>query len=143
MVLVEDNLLQTIRQGLTDELSAGVNYTQAAAKEQDMGLKKQFLNYAMDEMSHAQKLLGLLESMGQQAGRLDLTLFQEMDLLVDLLEYRAHEESAIFYYDILENLHEDESVKMLCRQIRQEEQRHLNNITDIIDGIKSGAYHDE
>ena len=138
---MEEKLLATIRQGLTDELSAAVNYTQSAAKQQDMVLQKQFLNYAMEEMSHAQKLLGLLESMEQSAGRLNLTMFHESDLLVDLLEYLAHEESAIFYYDILENLHDDDSVKMLCRQIRQEEQRHLKNITDIIDGIKSGAYH--
>ena len=138
--MVEAKLLETIRQGLTDELSAAVNYTQVAAGQVDMGLKKQFLNYAMEEMGHAQKLLNLLEALGEEAGRLELALFQEPDLLIDLIEYLAREESAIFYYEVLEKLHEDEAVKMLCRQIQQEEQRHYKHITEIVNGIKRGEY---
>lgn len=138
--MVEEKLLETIRQGLTDELSAAVNYTQVAAEQTNMGLKKQFLNYAMEEMGHAQKLLGLLEALGAEAGKLELTLFQEPDLLIDLIEYLAREESAIFYYEVLEKLHDDEGVKMLCRQIQQEEQRHFKNITAIVNGIKHGDY---
>ena len=138
--MVEAKLLETIRQGLTDELSAAVNYTQAAASQSDMGLKKQFLNYAMEEMGHAQKLLSLLETLGEEAGKLEMALFQEPDLLIDLIEYLAREESAIFYYEVLEKLHEDEAVKILCRQIQQEEQRHYKNITEIVNGIKRGEY---
>ena len=52
----------------------------------------------------------------------------------------AREESAIFYYEVLEKLHEDEAVKILCRQIQQEEQRHYKNITEIVNGIKRGEY---
>ena len=138
--MVEEKLLETIRQGLADELSAAVNYTQVAAGQTNMGLKKQFLNYAMEEMSHAQKLLSLLESWGAEAGKLELSLFQEPDLLINLIEYVAQEESAIFYYEGLEKLHDDEAVKMLCRQVQQEEQRHFKNITAIVNDIKHGDY---
>ena len=138
---MEEKMLTTIRQGLTDELSAAANYTQIAAEQKDMGLKKQFLNYAMEEMGHAQKLLNILEAAGEQAGPLELTLFQEPDLLIDLIEYLAREESAIFYYEVLEKLHTDEAVKLLCRQIKQEEQRHYKNLSEIVNGIKHGAYH--
>ena len=94
----------------------------------------------MEEMGHAQKLLSLLETLGEEAGKLELALFQEPDLLIDLIEYLAREESAIFYYEVLEKLHEDEAVKILCRQIQQEEQRHYKNITEIVNGIKRGEY---
>lgn len=138
--MIEEKLLKTIRQGLADELSASINYSQIAAEQKDMGLKKAFLNYAMEEMGHAQKLLNMLEVMGESAGTLELALFQEPDLMIELIEYLAREESAIFYYEVLEKLHDDEAVKILCRQIKQEEQRHYKNITEILNGIKSGEF---
>ena len=61
-------------------------------------------------------------------------------MLINLIEYVAQEESAIFYYEVLEKLHDDEAVKMLCRQVQQEEQRHFKNITAIVNDIKHGDY---
>lgn len=138
--MIEEKLLTTIRQGLGDELSAAVSYAEIAAGQRQMGLKKAFLNYAMEEMGHAQKLLAMLEAMGEEAGNIALDLFEETDLLAALIEYLAREESAIFYYEVLEKLHDDESVQMICRQIKQEEQRHYQNITEIVDKIKSGEF---
>lgn len=136
-----ENLVETIKKGLADELSASYNYMILAAKAKDTALKKAFLNYAIEEMSHGQKLLGLLERLGKNADEIFLKPFhQEDDLVIQLVEYVAQEESAIFYYEILEKLYDNAEVRSSIQQIIQEEQRHLNNIEEIFQKIKSGEY---
>lgn len=136
----QEKLLETLRQGLRDELSAAVNYTRLSAKIKNTALKKAFLNYAIDEMKHAQNLTALLEAMGASGDEILLAENIDDDLYIHLVNYIACEEAAIFYYDILEKLFVNEEIKLTLKQIQTEEERHLTNISEIFNKLKSGEY---
>ena len=138
--MLEEKAIETIKQGLSDELEATVNYILIAAGQGDNKLKKAFLNYAMEELGHAQKLINLLDLLEVESGKIPLEIKECDDVMVTLIEYIAKEESAVFYYEVLNKLHMDLEIQNLCKQIQQEEKRHLNNINEILTKIKSGEY---
>ena len=93
-------------------------------------LKQQFLQYAGDELNHAAKILRLMQENDIKAETID---FSESDegLREKMIEYIANEESAVFYYDILQKLHPDKEIVELCQRIKSEEELHLRNIKEI------------
>lgn len=137
---MDEKIGETIAQGVKDELEAALNYTAIAGRCNSVKLKRAFLNYAMEEMAHAQKLLSLTEHLALEVEPVALALTEPEDLMITLIENIAKEESAIFYYEVLTRLHSDEAIQVLCRGIQQEEKRHLSNISEILAKIKSGEY---
>ena len=134
---IDEKLAETLLQGYHDEVSAATDYLNFAKNFGDISTKIAFLNYTIEEVNHAVKLLQKIKE--HQVPLQQSTLATE-DVVGDLVEYIAHEESALFYYDILQKLSTDEYVVSLCSDIEKEEARHLATIREIlksIQGVKS------
>ena len=97
-------LAEILQQGLQDEMNSAFQYIALAGKHGDVAVKQAFLRYASEELQHAQELLGMLEQQQAEVREIPLTLENLDDLYLYLIEYMAHEESAIFYYEALEKL---------------------------------------
>lgn len=121
---------EILNRGFADEMTAAVEYLKIAGRYGDDMLKQQFLQYAGDELNHAAKILRLMQENDIKAETID---FSESDegLREKMIEYIANEESAVFYYDILQKLHPDKEIVELCQGIKSEEELHLRNIKEI------------
>lgn len=138
----QKEIVEVLQQGLQDEMNSAFQYIALAGKHGDNRVKQDFLQYAVDELQHAQKLLALLEQLEQPAGEIPLVLEEQEDLYLYLIEYMAKEESAVFYYEALEKLLPQPAVQRLCKEIQGEEQLHLTQIKAIYQRIREGKYHD-
>ena len=94
-------IIEVLRQGVRDEMNAAFQYMGIAGLHGDGELKQAFLSYAADELHHAEKLLTELRQRQGKAEEFTLQVGEWEDLFAFLIEYMAHEESAIFYYDTL------------------------------------------
>lgn len=135
-------IVEVLQQGLQDEMNSAFQYIALAGKHGDGTVKQDFLRYAAEELQHAQKLLQLLDQQQAEAGEISLVLEEQEDLYLYLIEYIAREESAVFYYEVLENLMQQPEVARLCREIRGEEQLHLQQIKQLYQQVKEGMGHD-
>jgi len=131
----EDVKKDILNRGLSDELNAASEYIRFAAAFGDLSLKRRFLQYAADELNHALKILQLMDNAHVKPETVEINLI-DGELLEELVEYIAKEESAVFYYDVLEKLHKDNEIMQLCREIKNEEERHLRNIKAIFNQAK-------
>ena len=135
-------LAEVLQQGLQDEMNSAFQYIALAGKHGDVAIKQAFLRYASEELQHAQKLLGMLEQQQVEVGEIPLTLENLDELYLYLIEYMAHEESAIFYYEALEQLVQQPEVARLCQEVRGEEQLHLRQMRELYQQVKEGTRHD-
>lgn len=133
---------KTLQQGLSDELSSAMHYTAMAGYHGNIAMKREFIGYAIDELLHAQKILELFEQLGEQPEKMEISMGDYSDLFGCLVEYLAKEESATFYYQVLQELQEDEKIKLACLMIQREEEKHLQKMTAILNRIKSGELHE-
>ena len=127
---MEETKKDILNQGLADELNAAAEYIGFAAKFGDLALKERFLQYAADELNHAIKILRLMCNAKVEPEKIDITP-TDGELIEELVQYIAKEEAAVFYYDVLQKLHQDGEVSSLCQEIKNEEDRHLRNIRQI------------
>ncbi len=82
-------LIEVLQQGLQDEMQAALQYIALAGQHGDYVMKDDFLQYAAEELQHAQKLLGLLRRMEAPAGEMALYVEEMGDLYLFLIEYMA------------------------------------------------------
>lgn len=136
--MAEEKVILTLKQGLEDEMVSAFNYIAAAAKYGDTDLKRELIGYAVDELLHAQKILDMFDMLAENPGKIKMKLLDSEDLYSYLIEYISGEESAVFYYHILEELQDAVAVKNVCRDMRREEEKHLARITLILNKLKSG-----
>lgn len=140
---MENNQIgEVLQQGLQDEMNSAFQYIALAGKHGDAAVKRAFLQYAVEELQHAQKLLGLLEQRQLPVGEIPLALEEMDDLYLYLIEYMAREEAAVFYYEALERLMQQPELERLCREIQGEEQLHLRQIRELYQQVKAGGRHD-
>ncbi len=140
---MENNQIgEVLQQGLQDEMNSAFQYIALAGKHGDAAVKRAFLQYAVEELQHAQKLLGLLEQRQIPVGEIPLALEEMDDLYLYLIEYMAREEAAVFYYEALERLMQQPELERLCREIQGEEQLHLRQIRELYQQVKAGGRHD-
>ena len=130
---IDEKLAETLLQGYNDEVTAATDYLNFAKNFGDISTKIAFLNYTIEEANHAVKLLQTIKEhrVPLQQGPLAAT-----DVIENLVEYIAHEESALFYYDVLKKLSPDEYVVSLCSDIEKEEARHLATIREILKSVQ-------
>ncbi len=133
---MKQQLLGVLYQGLEDEMNAAYQYTALAGKYGDVEIKQAFLRYAQDELRHAEKLLSMIGSLQDTMPQIPLEQEEQDDLYLFLIEYMAKEESAIFYYEALEQLMQQPELQLLCREIRGEEQLHLNQMRALYQQVK-------
>ena len=127
---MEETKKDILNQGLADELNAAAEYIGFAASFGDIALKERFLQYASDELNHALKILRLMQNAKVEPEKIAITPI-DGELIEELVQYIANEEAAVFYYDVLQKLHQDGEVTSLCQEIKNEEDRHLRNIRQI------------
>lgn len=127
---MEETKKDILNRGLADELNAAAEYIGFAAKFGDLALKERFLQYAADELNHAIKILRLMSDAKVEPEKIAITPI-DGELIEELVQYIAKEEAAVFYYDVLQKLHQDGEVSSLCQEIKNEEDRHLRNIRQI------------
>lgn len=126
---------EILNRGLADELNAAGEYINCAAMYGDATLKKQFLQYADDELHHALKIMRLMED--HEIIPQNITLDSPNGEMAEkMIEYIANEEAAVFYYEVLQKLHPDKDIVELCREIKTEEELHLRNIKEIFKQAK-------
>ncbi len=135
---IEEILLQ----GVQDEMNAAHNYMRLSGKFSDEELQSAFINYAAEELNHAHKLLKLLPNGDEVIGQVPIADDEMDDIYLYLIEYMAREESAIFYYEALENLTDDEEIQRMCKEIRGEEQLHLRQIKELYQRVKEHGFHE-
>ena len=133
---IKQQLLDILYQGLEDEMNAAYQYTALAGKYGNTEIKQAFLRYAQDELRHADQLLAMIHEIQDTVPQISLAQEEQDDLYLFLIEYMAKEESAIFYYEALENLVQQPEVQLLCRKIRGEEQLHLNQMRALYQQVK-------
>ena len=133
---IKQQLIDTLYQGLTDEMNSAYQYIALAGKYGDGALKQAFLHYAQDELRHADRLMELLRSFGEEVEYIPVVQEDQEDVYLYLIEYMAKEESAVFYYDALEQLVAQPELQLLCRSMRGEEQMHLNQMRAMYQQMK-------
>ena len=134
-------IIEVLRQGVRDEMNAAFQYMGIAGLHGDGELKQAFLSYAADELHHAEKLLAELRQRRGKAEDFTLQVGEWEDLFAFLIEYMAHEESAIFYYDTLAVLTDQKELQKLCREIGDEERLHLQQMESLYQKLKHEGYH--
>ena len=133
---IKQQLIDTLYQGITDEMNSAYQYIALAGRYGDGELKQAFLHYAQDELRHADRLMGMLRDMGEELQHLPVVQEDQEDLYLYLIEYMAKEESAVFYYEALEQLIAQPELQLLCRSMRGEEQMHLNQMRALYQMLK-------
>ena len=134
-------IIEVLRQGVRDEMNAAFQYMGIAGLHGDGELKQAFLSYAADELHHAEKLLAELRQRRGKAEDFTLQVGEWEDLYAFLIEYMAHEEAAIFYYDTLAVLTDQKELQKLCREIGDEERLHLQQMESLYQKLKHEGYH--
>lgn len=132
----KQQMLDTLYQGLQDEMNAAYQYIALAGKYGNGEIKQLFLCYAQEELRHAVKLLGMLSSFGEVIQPIPVVQEEQADLYLYLVEYMAKEEAAIFYYETLEQLLQEPELQALCSEIRNEEQMHFHQLQAIYQRMK-------
>ena len=59
-------LIELLMQGVQDEMNSAYNYIALAGRYGGADLKQAFLNYASEELKHAQKLMKMLHCCGRR-----------------------------------------------------------------------------
>ena len=136
---IKQQLIDTLYQGLIDEMNSAYQYIALAGKHGNGELKQAFLHYAQDELRHADRLMGILRDLGEEIQNLPIVQEDQEDVYLYLIEYMAKEESAVFYYEALEQLVAQPELQMLCRSMRGEEQMHLNQMRELYQKLKETA----
>jgi rubrerythrin len=129
-------LIELLMQGVQDEMNSAYNYIALAGRHGKAELKQAFLQYASEELKHAQKLMRMLQQLGAVVEDVPVVLDEMDDLYLYLIEYMAREESAVFYYEALSQLMPEPEVQQLCREMRGEEQMHLNGMKALLQQVK-------
>lgn len=133
---IREQLLDTLYHGLQDELNSAYQYIALAGQHGDVDIKQAFLRYAQDELRHADRLMNMISDLGESVQQIPVVQENQDDLYLYLIEYMAKEESAIFYYEALENLVQLPELQLLCREMRGEEQMHLHQMRALYQQIK-------
>lgn len=133
---MRQQLVDTLYHGLQDEMNSAYQYIALAGQHGSGEIKQAFLRYAQDELRHADKLLGMLQDLQEPVQHIPVVQEEQDDLYLYLIEYMAKEESAIFYYEALENLVQKPELQLLCREIRGEEQMHLYQMRALYQRVK-------
>ena len=136
----EKEMIEVLQQGLQDEMNSAYNYIALAGRYGDAALKAAFLRYASDELSHAQKLMAMLQQAGAPIEEVPIAQDDMDDLYLYLIEYMAREESATFYYEALEKLVQEPALQRMCREIRGEEQVHLYKMKELYQQVKEYSH---
>lgn len=136
---VKEQLLDTLYHGLQDEMNSAYQYIALAGKHGNADIKQAFLRYAQDELRHAGRLMSMIGELGEPMQHIPVVEENQDDLYLYLIEYMAKEESAVFYYEALENLVQQPELQLLCREMRGEEQMHLHQIRTLYQQIKESA----
>ena len=129
-------LIELLMQGVQDEMNSAYNYIALAGRYGGADLKQAFLNYASEELKHAQKLMKMLQELDAVVEDVQVVLDEMDDLYLYLIEYMAREESAVFYYEALSQLMPEPEVQRLCQEMRGEEQMHLNGMRALLQKVK-------
>ncbi len=132
-------LLEILYQGLQDEMNSAYQYIALAGKHGTTEIKQAFIRYAQDELRHADRLMAMIHSLNATVQHIPVVQEEQDDLYLYLIEYMAKEESAIFYYEALENLVQLPELQLLCREMRGEEQMHLQQMRVLYQQIKQSA----
>ena len=129
-------LIELLMQGVQDEMNSAYNYIALAGRYGGADLKQAFLNYASEELKHAQKLMKMLQDRDAVVEDVPVVLDEMDDLYLYLIEYMAREESAVFYYEALSQLMPEPEAQRLCQEMRGEEQMHLNGMRALLQKVK-------
>lgn len=132
----QKQMIEVLQQGLQDEMNSAYNYIALAGKYGDAAIKNDFLSYASDELSHARKLMKLLQQFDAEVEEIPVAAEEMDDLYLYLIEYMAREESAVFYYEALEKLVQEPSLQRMCKEIQGEEQIHLHKMKELYQRVK-------
>lgn len=133
---MQQEVKQMLQQGLVDELSSALQYTQLAGNFGNVPIKQAFISYAMDELQHAYRILNMFAEQYEEPEQIDLTLPENQDVFSTLVEYLAKEEAATFYYQILQQLAPNSETYTICQQMQEEEERHLQTMSMLYQQLK-------
>ena len=132
-------LIELLMQGVQDEMNSAYQYIALAGKHGTNQIKQSFLRYAQEELRHADRLLEMIHNLGETVEHIPVVQEEQDDLYLYLIEYMAKEESAVFYYEALEQLVAQPELQMLCRSMRGEEQMHLHQMRALYQKLKETA----
>jgi len=135
-------LIETLNALLADELAAINQYIVHAEMCEDWGygkLHEGFEKKALDEMKHAEKLIGRILFLGGKPIVSELSKIHIGDEVPKQIEYdRAAEEGAIKAYNdaiALAGEVRDHATRDILIQILNDEDRHLDELEELLDQI--------
>ena len=135
-------LIETLNALLADELAAINQYIVHAEMCEDWGygkLHEGFEKRALDEMKHAEKLIGRILFLGGKPIVSELSKIHIGDQVPKQIEYdRAAEEGAIKAYNdaiALAGEVRDHATRDILIQILNDEDRHMDELEELLDQI--------
>ena len=132
--------------GISDELYAARAFIHLACHLKDLQLQQKFLQYAQEELQHAEKLLALYSETSKEGLVVEEKALPKVDTILEfLVEYKAEEDAAVHYYETLETLFTDTETHAFFKTIAHEEATHLKTIDALLKAVleKEGTNHGE
>ena len=99
--------------------------------------RESLLNYAQEEVEHAEKLTGIYQTLSMEEPTYVLREVKASDdVLIFLIEELSEEESSIFLYESLYQFTDDEHYKAIFKAIKEQEESHFAKINELISYYK-------
>ena len=128
----QGEFLHKICESIADELYSAECFRELASYFTNEG-RELLLNYAQEEVEHAEKLKGIYQTLSMKAPSYVLREVKPIDnILIFLIEYLSEEESSIFLYETLYQFTDNEQYKMIFQAIKEQEEIHFAKINELI-----------
>ncbi len=128
------NYIEVLRNGAADELDAAASFVLLSKRIPSPELKILFIEYAKEELTHAEILIKTASELSGAVGFVvpDIATLDADDCMTFLVKYLAKEEAAVFYYETLAKMTDDDMLKNVFLDIKDEEENHLKQLTRIV-----------
>lgn len=135
---MSDEISMLIKRAIEGEIYASEAFIQLAGKGEKIphDIIYHLLTYAQQEIEHAKKLIQLATEQDIELKIDNISSPKIEDILSFIIEYRAQEESGIFYYDTLLSYELDEETQKTIKEIRDEELNHFNFLNHLLEESK-------
>ena len=141
MISSKEAFLLKVKEAIASEFHAAECF-RLIAEHLSNSDKQDFLNYAEEEIAHANKLMHIYETLTGEKCYVSVPEAPTIDnILIFLIDYQSGEESGIFLYESLYRLSENAEHKAIFKAIKEEEEVHFKRLGELIDRYKKGVWH--
>lgn len=132
----QEEFLHKICESIADELYSAECFRKLSDCFTGEG-REILLNYAQEEVEHAEKLTGIYQTLSTEEPSYVLREVEAIDdVLMFLIEYLSEEEASIFLYETLYQFTDNGHYKAIFKAIKEQEETHFAKINELISYYK-------